>query len=198
MAFHDGGLDRVAGLPGSIDEYSWDRLSEVRLDGDHGIPRLIDLLEAFPESRFNIDPKADAAVDLLVDVIRDHDAIDRVCVGSFFESRIRRVQNALGERLCTSPGPTGMVKVLKAAYLDPSWRPPYGCVQIPTRIGVVPFDSAGLIDRLHKLGLQVHFWTINGRDEMIRLLDRGADGIMTDEVEVLKDLLVERGEWTAD
>lgn len=195
VAFHDGGLERVAGLPGAIEEYSWDRLSQVRLDGDHGIPRLTELLETFPDSRFNIDPKADAAVDLLVDVIRDHDAVDRVCVGSFSEARVRRARAALGERLCTSPGPTGMVKVLKAAYLNRGWRPPYGCVQIPVRSGVIPLDSSGLIDRLHQLGLQVHFWTINERTEMIRLLDRGADGIITDEIEMLKDVLIERGQW---
>lgn len=195
VAFHDGELERVAGLPGTIDKYRWDQLSEIRLDGTHGIPRLADLLETFPDSRFNIDPKADAAVDLLVDVIREYEAIDRVCVGAFSEARVRRVRDALGERLCTSPGPTGMVKVLKSAYFNQDWRSPYGCVQIPVRRGPVPFDSPGLIDRLHRLGLQVHFWTINDRDEMIRLLDRGADGIITDEIEMLKDLLVERGQW---
>ena len=38
-------------------------------------------------------------------------------------------------------------------------------------------------------------WTIDDRAEMARLLDLGVDGIMTDRPQVLKDLLVERGEW---
>jgi glycerophosphoryl diester phosphodiesterase len=38
-------------------------------------------------------------------------------------------------------------------------------------------------------------WTIDERDEMIRLLDLGVDGIMTDRPQVLKDVLIERGDW---
>jgi glycerophosphoryl diester phosphodiesterase len=38
-------------------------------------------------------------------------------------------------------------------------------------------------------------WTINRRAEMIRLLDLGVDGIMTDRADVLRDVLQKRGEW---
>ena len=49
--------------------------------------------------------------------------------------------------------------------------------------------------RAHALGLDVHVWTINDRAEMIRYLDLGADGIMTDDIETLRDVLIERGQW---
>jgi glycerophosphoryl diester phosphodiesterase len=196
VAFHDDELERVAGLPGQISDYGWDRLSEVRLDGEHPIPRLTDLLEAFPDARFNIDPKADDAVDPLIEIIRSFDAVSRVCIGSFSDSRIERVQTAFGPELCTSPGPKGVVKVLIAAILGLPWKPPYACVQIPVANYRIPLDSAWLIGRVQKLGLQVHYWTINDRSEMIRLLDRGADAIITDETEVLKQVLEERGQWS--
>jgi len=51
------------------------------------------------------------------------------------------------------------------------------------------------VRRAHALGLDVHVWTINDRAEMIRYLDLGADGIMTDEIETLRDVLIERGQW---
>jgi glycerophosphoryl diester phosphodiesterase len=41
----------------------------------------------------------------------------------------------------------------------------------------------------------VHVWTVNDRAEMVRLLDLGVDGIMTDRADVLRDLLVDRGQW---
>jgi glycerophosphoryl diester phosphodiesterase len=53
-----------------------------------------------------------------------------------------------------------------------------------------------LVKVAHDAGLQVHVWTVNRRTEMVRLLDMGVDGLITDRPDVLKDLLVERGEWT--
>lgn len=192
VAFHDGELGRVGDRSGRISELTWDELAQIDLGGGHRIPRLVDLLDAFPDARFNIDPKADDAVDLMIEAIRSRDAVDRVCIGSFSEARVARARDALGPDLCTSPGPSGMVKVLAAAILWPRWRPPYGCVQIPPVANGVPLSSRWLIGRLHRLGLQVHYWTINERDEMHRLLDNGADAIISDEIELLREVLAER------
>jgi glycerophosphoryl diester phosphodiesterase len=41
----------------------------------------------------------------------------------------------------------------------------------------------------------VHVWTVNDPAVMTSLLDLGADGIMTDRTEVLRDVLISRGEW---
>jgi glycerophosphoryl diester phosphodiesterase len=55
--------------------------------------------------------------------------------------------------------------------------------------------TESFVRRAHSLGLDVHVWTINDRAEMNRYLDAGADGIMTDDVETLRDVLTERGQW---
>lgn len=193
VAFHDGELERVVGLPGEISDHRWEELCDIELDGGHHIPRLVDLLDAFPDARFNIDPKADDAVEPLIEIIRSRDAVHRVCVGSFSDERIARLREALGPELCTSPGPRGVGKLLLAAAFWPSWRPPHGCIQIPPSQFGLSLSAPWLIRRWHRMGLQVHYWTVNDRDEMNRLLDRGADAIITDEVEVLREVLVERG-----
>jgi glycerophosphoryl diester phosphodiesterase len=36
---------------------------------------------------------------------------------------------------------------------------------------------------------------VNERDLMASLLDLGVDGIMTDKTKLLRDVLIERGEW---
>jgi glycerophosphoryl diester phosphodiesterase len=193
VAFHDDRLDRVAGRPGRISDANWDELAAIDLGGGHRIPRLVDLLDAFPDACFNIDPKADDAVDPLIDVIRSRDLIDRVCIGSFSDGRIARVRQALGPRLCTSPGPTGVAKVLAAAAAGSRWDHGYGCVQLPPRQRGLNLSSPRLIKRLHRLGLQVHYWTINERSEMERLLDAGADVIISDALDVLAEVLEARG-----
>jgi glycerophosphoryl diester phosphodiesterase len=64
------------------------------------------------------------------------------------------------------------------------------CLQVP-----VPVATPSFIGRAHKLGLQVHVWTVNDRPTMEGLLDLGVDGIMTDETVTLREVLIGRGQW---
>ena len=111
VAFHDDNLARIVGDPRRISDVAWEELSEIIFDG-HSIPRMADLFERFPDARFNIDPKSDSAVDPLVSAIREHGAIDRVCVGAFSDSRLDAMRARLGPTLCTSPGPRATASAL--------------------------------------------------------------------------------------
>jgi glycerophosphoryl diester phosphodiesterase len=53
------------------------------------------------------------------------------------------------------------------------------------------------IRQAHDIGLQVHVWTLNTRAEMERALDLMVDGVMTDDVVLLRDVLAARGQWNS-
>jgi glycerophosphoryl diester phosphodiesterase len=196
LAFHDDRLDRVTNGIGLIEELTWDEVSSALVDGRSPIPLLEELLTTWPDLRVNIDPKHDAVVEPLSELLRNLDAVSRVCVGSFSDRRIQRVSELLGPELCTSLGPKGVAK-LRASSFGLGRRHPGGhCVQVPVSTAGVTLVDRRFIDRAHSCDLDVHVWTIDDPDEMHRLLELGVDGIMTDRPAVLREVMIERGCWS--
>ena len=59
----------------------------------------------------------------------------------------------------------------------------------------MPVVTRRTVDLAHRRGIGVHVWTIDEPAEMLRLLELHVDGIMTDRPSVLKQVMVQRGEW---
>ena len=191
VAFHDTDLSRTCGRPGIITELPWAEVSTARVEGREPIPLMEDLLEAFPDARFNIDCKSNAAVNALVSVIKRTNSRQRVCVSAFDDRRLIRLRNALGPRVCTGLGPAQVASLRLLGRTAGGG----GAAQVPVRQGRVTLVDERFVRGAHRRGIQVHVWTIDDATEMRRLLDIGVDGLMTDRPIVLRDVLVERGEW---
>ena len=199
LAFHDDKLDRVTDRTGVIAEMDYADVKQARVDGREPIPLMADLLLAWPEVRINIDPKRDNAAGPLIRLLKDMNAIDRVCVTAFSGKRTAGIRAALGPRLCTGMGPMSTARLRFSSWSGPLgfvWGGfVEGCAQIPVRQYGIRLVERALVDRAHELGLQVHVWTIDDPVEMRRLIDAGVDGLMTDEPALLKTVLIERGLW---
>jgi glycerophosphoryl diester phosphodiesterase len=198
VAIHDRTVDRVTDQVGRIADLSYSALSSARIGGREPVPLLTDLFEAWPDVRFNLDIKEGWAVEPLIDVLRRTGVIDRVCIASFSDRRIAAARRSLGPRLCTSLGPIGIARLRAVATgrLPPHLAPTYaGCAQIPQRAGPLQILTPALLRTAHRLGLQVHVWTVNDAPTMHRLLDQGVDGLMTDRPDTLRDVMTARGVW---
>ncbi|GAB7185447.1 glycerophosphodiester phosphodiesterase domain-containing protein [Kitasatospora sp. Ki12] len=202
VAFHDSRLDRVTDRAGAVAELPWESVRRARIGGSEPVPLLEDLLGAFPGARFNIDVKAAPAVAPLVEAIRRTDAWDRVCVGGFSDSRLAAVRAAAGPRLATSLGPREVARLRLRSLAGPLLRgraaAPFAgvCAQVPERHRGVRVVDRAFVRTAHRLGLQVHVWTVDDPTRIRALLDLGVDGIMADRIDVLRDVLGERGCWT--
>jgi len=197
VVFHDATLDRVAGRPGRIDTMSWADLSTVRVGGAAAVPRLDEILAAWPQVRFNIDVKADSGVAPTVETVTRAGAGDRVLLASFSDARLARVRTLAGPKVATSLGMRAVARLRVASLTGQRLSLPTSVVaaQVPTRYGRLPVVDRRFVRYAHKLGLQVHVWTIDDPAEMHGLLDLGVDGIMTDRVDVLRDVYLSRGVW---
>jgi glycerophosphoryl diester phosphodiesterase len=206
MAFHDRTLDRVTDAKGPIGSRTYQEVKALRVAGSEPIPLVEDLLGAWPEVRFNIDLKDEPGIALLADVLRRTGAWDRVCVTSFSGSRLRTARALLDRPVCMATSPAVIAAIRYTLSHTSQGRPgprrqpgllarrlaqwQVRCAQVPARVA-----SGSFVRRAHALGLDVHVWTINDRAEMVRLLDLGADGIMTDDIQLLREVLIERGQW---
>ncbi len=200
LAFHDRTLDRVTDRKGRIAAMPYKDVARARIGGTEEIPLIEDLIMAWPDLRFNVDLKDVLAIRPMMDMLRRTGAWDRVCVTSFSARRLHAARALLDRPVCMALSPAGV-----AALRLTGGIPRFGdaltaklastgvaCAQIPIQIATTSF-----IRTAHEAGLQVHVWTLNRRHDMERALNLGADGIMTDETVLLRELLTERGLWVS-
>jgi glycerophosphoryl diester phosphodiesterase len=200
VVFHDDTLRRIFGHHARVDTLRYADLSSIRVDGDPVVPRLDAVLAAWPDVRFNIDVKCDAAVAPVAAAVRAAGALHRVLLAAFADARTARLRAELGPELATSLGSRGVAALLAASRVG--WgatRVARGvaAAQVPPSSGPLRVVDRRFVRYAHRLGLQVHVWTIDEPDRMHELLDLGVDGIMTDHIDVLRDVYTERGHWPA-
>ena len=198
LAFHDSVLDRVTDRQGEIATLDLAEVREALVGGREAVPTLAELFDAFPDARFNIDLKSEGAVPVLAAFLSEREAWDRVLVGSFSHRRMVRFRALTDGRVPTAgtPGETLLFLVLPSGRLA-RWltRGRAQALQIPHHRGRLLVARPGLVRRAHAAGLHVHVWTVDDAAEMEELLDRGIDGIVTDRTDILKAVLVRRGQW---
>jgi glycerophosphoryl diester phosphodiesterase len=157
------------------------------------LPTLAALLETFPDVPLNIEikqetPPIEAAVLATLDRFG---ARPRTLLAAEEGTIMARIRAAAPDVLTgfSAPDVADFLLRLRAGELA-GYRPPGVALQVPPAFHDTPIITPESIAAAHRLGLEVHAWTINDEDEMHALLDLGVDGLMTDlparGVEVLR------------
>lgn len=188
VLFHDATLERLLGDPRSVAEVRTRELAGL-LAAHGGLLTVAEALDAFPQMRFNIDVKADAAAEPIGTVVAPH--AHRVLLTSFSDARRREaIASAMAAGASIRPAASGgqatiaRVRALTAIGLSPARvLREVDALQIPKRFGIVPVFSPGLVRAAHRAGVEVHVWTVNDPAEMRALVAAGADGIVTDRAD---------------
>ncbi|MEE9279992.1 MAG: glycerophosphodiester phosphodiesterase [Myxococcota bacterium] len=198
VLLHDATVDRTTDGEGPVSARTYAELTKLdaayRFTPDRGvtfpfrgqgvrIPRLADLITAFPDARINLEIKQaepDIAEQVLR-VIRRAGADQRLLLAAEDDAVMASIQStspqtALGT---STGGVVAFFEALRSGHLS-ELRPAGHALQIPpTALGEDLVTSAS-VEAAHSLGLVVHVWTINEPAEMRRLLELGVDGLMSD------------------
>jgi len=199
VVFHDDETGRLTGAPGTIEERT---LAEVRLldaasgftlDGGRSfplrgqgvrVPTLAETLARYPALRFSVDAKREdpALAEALARDVKAAGALERVCLGSFFDEQALRIGALLPEVARFLPQQAATCHVLAAK----AGQPPTGCpsgydlAALPHRLGPMTVVDRPVIEYFHRLGIPVHVWTVDEETDMRELLALGVDGLVTD------------------
>lgn len=199
VVFHDERLDRVTDRTGRIRDLPFSEVRKAHIGDAERVHSLAEVLEHFPEARFNIDIKEDNAVVPTLRFLGQGDHLERLCVASFSWRRLRAVRRAFGERVCTALAPPEVAALVARSRMGrlgvhSPFALPTGpvCVQVPPRSTRLPIVTPALLRLAHAHGWPVHVWTVDDPATMHSLLDLGVDGIMTDRPSVLRRVLEER------
>jgi glycerophosphoryl diester phosphodiesterase len=186
------------------------------------IPTLKQLIELVRRSgnhdvRLNIETKIDPDhpdesppperfVALLLDVLRAEKFEDRVMVQSFDWRTLQLVQKLAPEiptvYLTVQAGRDPTVFRDKASVWTAAFNPAEHGGSVPRTIkaagGAIWSPYLGditpaLVTESHALGLKVVVWTANKPADMARLIEMGADGIISDRPDILREVAAEKG-----
>lgn len=195
VAIHDPDGTRTAGVARAVASVTlaelerWDA-GYAYVDGagarpfvgrGYRVPTLEALLVELPPVRLNIDLKSKdpRLVTRFIETVRRHDAEARIVAASFHGSVLAHL------RACGWRGPSSLARgEFLACWVLPAWlgpKPAGTRAQIPTHVGPLSLANPRTLRKLHGLGLEVDYWTINDPAEARRLVTLGADGIMTDD-----------------
>tara|TARA_B100000965_G_scaffold23567_2_gene17712 strand:- start:5370 stop:6110 length:741 start_codon:yes stop_codon:yes gene_type:complete len=187
--FHDEDLSRVVGQKKYFNELSSAEINALTIFNNQKIPTLQSVLDALPDTLFQIDVKTDDVAIPALKVIESCNALNRVCIASFSSKRLEVVRSFYPD-ICISMGPNEIIKTLLGSFGLYS-NPVHGdCLQVPIYHYGIKIVTQRFINYVHSKGLKIIVWTINDTKTMKKLISMGVDGIITDKPKELKDLLI--------
>lgn len=208
VVIHDQTLDRTTDHAGPVNALTAAELGRVdagyrfELDGQHpfrgqgiGVPLLDDVLAKHPRARVIIEMKGGQPelARAVAASIRKADAVERSCVGSFYQTSIDTMRAEVPD-VVTSAAENEARWTLYRSWVRWPWRlhQPYVAFQVPESSGRMRVVSRAFVRQVHRQGHVLQVWVVNDRDEILRLLDWGVDGIISDRPDIA---VATRDEW---
>jgi glycerophosphoryl diester phosphodiesterase len=197
---HDESVLRTCGVDRKISELTFSEIQELdagatfSLDGGksfpfkgkgHRIPSLEEAMQALPQHCFNIeikDPHPKAVAQVLK-AIEKAQGIDRTLLAAERDEIMLRIRKEKPAAIPTSASygeVLGFIHWLMSGAKAGAYHCEAQAFQIPYEWNGQDLGKPEIIAALHGMNIEVHYWTVNERHIIERLLKAGADGIVTD------------------
>ncbi|MFX1305933.1 MAG: glycerophosphodiester phosphodiesterase [Promethearchaeota archaeon] len=188
---HDNSLIRITGKLGSIRSMTLEQLRELDFGAGEKIPTLEELIKLTKRKiGLNCEVKVRGIEQELVDIFRDADLLDSIIISSFKNDVLNKIQKIEPKvRLAAlNPNKYGWIsswisrkKMIKKAKYNRFYA-----------INPIHFlINKKFIGKAHQSNLKVFPWTVNSESRMEELVRLGVDGIITNDIQMLKNYLMQ-------
>lgn len=189
----------VSGRDGNtyrINDVTSGDLERLRLANGERIPTVVEVLERFPNMRFNLDVKESAAVEPLIQALEESRASSRVLVTSFAGRRRRavrkRVMHTFGGASTLQAWLIAFALFSRQQWILEAMSREIQAAQLPSNRVSRAVLSAKSIERIHRAQIEVHIWTPNTVEDINYWLSRGVAGIITDRADFALRLVADQ------
>lgn len=181
VVHHDDTLDRTTNGSGPIAARTAAELARVDAGEGEGIPALSEVLARYPGVPIIIEMKVDSPAMGVATVaaVRQAGAGERVCFAGF-GGRSVRAARALMAGAASSASHGEVRLALYRSWIGwPARTVPYGGFQVPETAQGHRVVSPRFIRHAHHAGAKVQIWTVDDEADMRRLLEWGADALIS-------------------
>ncbi len=184
VLFHDDDLMRLTGQRGRMEEMTAERVRGIRVGGEK-VPTLRDLLNLAGGRILlnlelkNYNPFRSILERNVAKILASFGRLDSILLSSFQPVCLWRMRQKLPQ---AARGCLFQDKFTLHKLLFPLTRP--FSINAPLERA-----KAQQIESAHAHGRRFFVWTVNGENDMKRMIEQGVDGLMTDEPRILLRLL---------
>ncbi len=212
VTIHDPTVDRTTNGKGKVEELTLEEIQSLDagyhfkdLEGIQSfrgkgvyIPTVEEVFQAFGDLKIEIEIKDDnpperieEIASKLWDLIEKYQMEDKILIGSFNQEIVETFERYAKGRVAILAGREEVKSfvVFHKFFLRNLYVPKVDVFQIPMEDSGFDLTDQRLINGAHRLGMEIHYWTIDDPAEMEKLIDGGADGILTNRPDLLLELL---------
>ncbi|HYU78276.1 MAG TPA: glycerophosphodiester phosphodiesterase [Vicinamibacterales bacterium] len=210
VVIHDATLERTTNATGPVSALTAAQLA--RVDAGHhftsaggfpfrgqglGVPPLEAVLRQHPMLTIielkRAEPELARAV---VRIVRQIDAVERVCIGSFHRQAVAVVRDEAPEIATSASVPEARWTLYKSWCRVPSLgRKPYVAFQVPEYAGRMRVVSPAFVRQVHAERATVQVWVVDAPADVQRLFDWGVDAVISDRPDLAMQT---RDAWMSD
>jgi glycerophosphoryl diester phosphodiesterase len=189
VIIHDYDTLRTAGTEGIVKQMTLKELKKLNFGNGERIPTLLELIElAKDKISLNCEIKVEGIAKKIIHIFQDANFLDSTIVSSFLHEELIKIQKIEPQLKLATLVPTEAGKFsdwnYKKKLIDYTSENNYYAINPLYKLADKQF-----IEYAHEKNIKVFPWTVDSGIAMRKLINMGTDGIITNDISRLKEVL---------